>query len=186
MYQWTGLSCTNELGYHVPVNWVIMYQWTGLSCTSKLGYHVPVNWVIMYQWTGLSCTSELGYHVPVNWVIMYQWTGLSCTSKLGHQWFRLRFVTDLFGTKPLPEPTVTWCQLDPRTTSVKSESKYNTCTVSLIQENAFENGVHKMAAIFLRPQSVNSTHHLLLKHEPPLGVDLAIEVATLTVVHDNV
>ena len=53
----------------------------------------------------------------------------------------------LFGTKPLPEPILTYCQLDPEEqTSVKIESKYKIST----EENAFENVVCKMEAILSR------------------------------------
>ena len=50
----------------------------------------------------------------------------------------------LLGAKPLTEPVLTYCQLDPQEqTSVKFESHYKTS----IHENAFENVVCEMAAI---------------------------------------
>ena len=56
------------------------------------------------------------------------------------------------GTKPLSEPMMTYCQLDSKEqTSVNFQSN----TTIFIQENAFENAVHEMAAILSRPQCVN-------------------------------
>ena len=48
----------------------------------------------------------------------------------------------LIGAKPLPEPTLTYCQLDPKEqTSVKFESRYG----NFIPKNAFQNVVCEMA-----------------------------------------
>ena len=47
------------------------------------------------------------------------------------------------GTKPLPEPMLTYCQL-----------KFESNTKILIEENAFPNVVCKMVAILCRPQCV--------------------------------
>ena len=53
----------------------------------------------------------------------------------------------LSGAKPLPEPMLTYCQLDPQEqTSVKFESKYKT----FIQENPVENIVCRIVAILSR------------------------------------
>ena len=49
----------------------------------------------------------------------------------------------LFGTKPLPEPMLAYCQLDHWENPVKFKSKYKRC----IQENAFGNVVCEVAAI---------------------------------------
>ena len=58
----------------------------------------------------------------------------------------------LFGTKPLSEPVVAYCQLDPRKqTSMKVESKF----IIFNQENGLENVASKMAAILSCPQYVN-------------------------------
>ena len=57
----------------------------------------------------------------------------------------------LFGSKPLAEPMLAYCQLDPQT-SVKFWSKSNIFT----QQNAFENVVCEMMRVILsRPQCVN-------------------------------
>ena len=53
----------------------------------------------------------------------------------------------LYGSKPLPEPMLLYCQLDHwEQTSVKYKSKYK----AFIQENAFENVVCEMAVILSR------------------------------------
>ena len=57
----------------------------------------------------------------------------------------------LVGAKPLSEPMLEYCYLDPwEQTSVKSYRNLNI----FIQENACENVVWKMAAILSRPQCV--------------------------------
>ena len=49
----------------------------------------------------------------------------------------------LLATKPLPEPVLTHCQLDPEEKkSLKSKSKYKA-----LHKNAFENVVCEMASI---------------------------------------
>ena len=59
----------------------------------------------------------------------------------------------LFGTKPLAEPMLTYCQLDPmEQTSMKFERN----TPFFIHKNAFKN-VSIMAAILSRPQCVKRT-----------------------------
>ena len=58
----------------------------------------------------------------------------------------------LFGTKPLPEPMLTNCQLDPKEqTSVEFKSKY----MIFIHKNAFENVICEMAAISFMVRWVN-------------------------------
>ena len=58
----------------------------------------------------------------------------------------------LFCVKPLPEPTLAYCQLDPQEqTSVKFSSKYKLS----IHENASEKIVCEMAAILSRERWVN-------------------------------
>ena len=63
-----------------------------------------------------------------------------CVSKLGQHWF---------SAKPLPEPVLTYCQLE--LTSVKFESKYNIFR----SQNAFVNVVCEMTAILSRGRCVN-------------------------------
>ena len=58
----------------------------------------------------------------------------------------------LFGTKPISEPIMTYCQLDPRKI-VEWNIIWNSKV--FIQENAFENVVWKMAAILSLPRWVN-------------------------------
>ena len=69
---------------------------------------------------------------------MHQWTGSALVQIM---------TCRLFGAKPLPEPILTCCQLDPwKPTSVKYD----------IHENAFENAVCEIAAILSRGRWVNS------------------------------
>ena len=49
----------------------------------------------------------------------------------------------LFGAKPLPEPMLTYCQMDP-----PQQTSVNLNTKLFINENEFENVVLEMAAIF--------------------------------------
>ena len=59
----------------------------------------------------------------------------------------------LFGAKPLPEPMLTHCQLDPEEqTSVEFKSKYK----AFHYENAFKNVVCEVATILSRRRWVNS------------------------------
>ena len=52
----------------------------------------------------------------------------------------------LFGTKPLPEPMLGYCQLDSwKHISVKFELEF----IIFIQENAFENVVHQNPCPFV-------------------------------------
>ena len=54
----------------------------------------------------------------------------------------------LFGTKPISEPMLPYCQLDPKEhISVKFYLKFKT----FIQENALENTVCEMAVILFLP-----------------------------------
>ena len=56
------------------------------------------------------------------------------------------------GAKPLSEPMLEYCQLDP---SKKFQWNLDRNSYTFIQENAFEDVVWKMAAILPRPQCVN-------------------------------
>ena len=58
----------------------------------------------------------------------------------------------LFGTKPLPEPMLTYCQLDPEE---QIAVKFYQNTKLFIEKNAFENVVCEMAAIFSSGRWVN-------------------------------
>ena len=84
----------------------------------------------------------------------------------------------LFGTKPLPEPKLTYCQLDPyEQTSMKFKSKYKL----FIQENTSEYVVCEMAAILSRGRWVKGQaitwisddqdllHHMPSLYRPHLG-----------------
>ena len=67
------------------------------------------------------------------------------------QWIGSVFVQvmacHLFGAKPLPEPMLAYCQLDPQEqTSVKFQPKYKI----LIDENAFENIVCQIGGHFVQ------------------------------------
>ena len=61
----------------------------------------------------------------------------------------------LFGAKPLPEPMLTYCQMDP-----PQQTSVNLNTKLFINENEFENVVLEMAAIFLE-----GTDLMLLSHQ---------------------
>ena len=63
----------------------------------------------------------------------------------------------LLCTKPLPEPIVIHCQLDPYMNKLQWNSNQN--TKIYIEENAFQNVVFKMAAILFQPQSVNTVRY---------------------------
>ena len=56
----------------------------------------------------------------------------------------------LDGAKPLPEPMLEYCKLDPE----ELQLNVNRNSYIFIQENPFENVVRKMAAILSRPQCV--------------------------------
>ena len=58
----------------------------------------------------------------------------------------------LASAKPLSEPMLEYCWLDPRE---QTSVKINQNLYISIQENAFENVVRKIAAILSRPQCVN-------------------------------
>ena len=59
----------------------------------------------------------------------------------------------LFGAKPLPEPILPYCQLDPKEhISVNFDSKYEL----FIDQNALENVVWEMAAILFRGDELNA------------------------------
>ena len=63
----------------------------------------------------------------------------------------------LLGAKPLPQPMMTFCQLNPEDpTPMKSESKYKI----FIHENEFENVVCEMTAIVSRSHCVNILFYL--------------------------
>ena len=70
---------------------------------------------------------------------MRQWTGSALIQVMACR---------LFGTKPLPEPMLTYCHLDPQEhTPVDFRTTYKKI---FIQENAYEKVVCEMAAIFSR------------------------------------
>ena len=76
---------------------------------------------------------------------MRQWTGSASVQVMACR---------LLGAKPLLEPMLPDCQLDPyEQKSVKFESKYK----DFIHENADENVVCEMAAILSRGRWVNRT-----------------------------
>ena len=56
----------------------------------------------------------------------------------------------LFGAKPLPEPSLTSCQLDPKEQTPRWNFDWN--SNFLIEEKAFETMVCKLATILFRPQ----------------------------------
>ena len=65
-------------------------------------------------------------------------------------------VCRLVGAKPLPEPMLENCYLDPRN---RLQWNVNRNLYIFIQENPFENVVWKMAAILSRPQCVKGGGH---------------------------
>ena len=58
----------------------------------------------------------------------------------------------LFDNKPLSEPMLTYCQLDPKNEDISK--KFHFKFRVFIQENAFENIVRKMEAILSRSQYI--------------------------------
>ena len=58
----------------------------------------------------------------------------------------------LFGTKPLPEPKLPYCQLDPKD-QIQWNSNQN--SYIFIDENVFENVVCEIVAILSREKWVN-------------------------------
>ena len=61
----------------------------------------------------------------------------------------------LFGTKPLSEPMMTYCQLDPKENiSMNYYLKFKV----FIQQNAFENIIWEMADILFQSQCVNKKY----------------------------
>ena len=62
-------------------------------------------------------------------------------------------VRRLFGTEPLSEPRLGYCQLIPRN---KLQWNFNQNSIFFIQENTFENVVCEMAAILSRRRHVES------------------------------
>ena len=76
-----------------------------------------------------------------------------CISELGHHWVACR----LFGAKPLPEPMLTYSQLDPsKQTSLKFKSKYQ----NFLFENSFKiYVVSKVVPILSHHQSLKRKRH---------------------------
>ena len=82
---------------------------------------------------------ECHIYASVNWLAIGSGNGLS-----------------LLGAKPLAEPMLTYCQLDPwEQISVNWKSNI------FIHENAFENVVCEMAAILSRGNELNAFDRLL-------------------------
>ena len=80
---------------------------------------------------------------PPSAAYMHKWTGSQSLQVMP---------ASLFGAKPLPEPMLNYCQLDPsEETPVKFDSKYKT----FIYENAFENFICKMVAIYSKGRWVD-------------------------------
>ena len=83
----------------------------------------------------------------------------SCPAYM-HQWTRSSLVQimacHLFGAKPLPQTTLTYCQLAPWE---QSEILIN-IQKPLIHENAFENVICEMTAILFKERLVNCVCHL--------------------------
>ena len=63
-------------------------------------------------------------------------------------------VCHLFGIKPLPEPMMTYCQLDLQEQTVKLQWNVILIKEIFIQEKAFENAVYKMAVILSQPSGI--------------------------------
>ena len=63
-------------------------------------------------------------------------------------------VRRLFVAKPLSEPMLGYCQLDPKEQTYEN---FNTNSYIFIHENAFENVLCEMAAILSRPQYVKTS-----------------------------
>ena len=67
-----------------------------------------------------------------------------CVDEIGHHWFKR-----LFGTKPLPEPMLVYCQLD---SGISFKWNLNRNLIIFIQENAFENAVCQYGGHFVQEE----------------------------------
>ena len=74
----------------------------------------------------------------------------------------------LFGTKPLSEPMLCHCHLDPYRNKLKSNCVWNLNT--FIQENQFKNVVWKMSAILSLPRNSTGNGQQQRKWKEMLGV----------------
>ena len=79
----------------------------------------------------------------------------------------------LIGAKPLSEPMLDYCQLDP---CEHIQWKFNQNTTTFFEENARENVVCEMASILSRPQCVNMYFEETWKHHCILLSYLYIKV----------
>ena len=110
------------------------------------------------EWSGDSSHPSAGY--------MRKWNGSALLQVMA---------CCLFGAKPLPEPMMTHCQLDPwEQISVKFVSKCK----NFIQENASENAVCEMAG---RDESSWKTNSMLMN----MNVYLTINVHMIMVRESN-
>ena len=141
-------------------------MWHKLSFNSRTLWVSLVETQITYQWLcallmHLQCISNGGTPV-LNQAIgisVRLWNlksldSLRPSDAYMHQYNRSTLVhimaNRLFGAKPLSEPMLPYCQLDPKEhISVKFHLKS-------IQVNALENVICKMAAISSQPQCVNN------------------------------
>ena len=62
----------------------------------------------------------------------------------------------LFGAKPLFEPMLPYCQLDPKEQTSTETKTLTEIHISSLKKNAFENVVCEISAILSRPQCVNN------------------------------
>ena len=86
------------------------------------------------------------------WSTNWGWVTHICVSKKIQSWLQI-MVCRLFGSKPLSEPMLPYCQLDSEECiSVKSYFKFKV----YVQEDSLENVVCEMVAILPQPQCVNS------------------------------
>ena len=94
---------------------------------------------------------------PLSAAYMRQWTGSTLVQVMA---------CHLFGTKPLPEPTLAYCLLDPFRNNLHWNSNRNTW-IRLganfndiwIHENVIENVICKITVILIRPQWVKAVFH---------------------------
>ena len=96
----------------------------------------------LVSWTLIGTEWINQFIIPIV-AYMRRWTGSALVQAMA---------CHLFGAKPLPEPMLAYCKIDPLgQILVKFESTYKT----FIHENVFEKAVYEMAAILSRGRWVN-------------------------------
>ena len=158
--------------YCLLVRWYYMVKEILESCFSK---HILFNWrktcMLQFEWYGTNhkkCCTGLGWRMTFKeiWYFKYSQhfkssppSGTYMCRRTGSTLVQV-MAGHLFGAKPLPEPMLTYCQMDPKEqTSEKFESKYKTFP----SWKPFEDVVCEMADILSRGRWVNNIFLVLLR-----------------------